>query len=79
MKRFVKDLPLSLFEVCEVFTRFCGIVVAFNPIIYLNSDFFITAWFLKATMYSLLKILGISNTLCGIRSLNTSDLKDKIA
>lgn len=67
--RLVKDLPLPLFEECEVFSTYCSIVAAFNLIIFLNGDFLIAAWYLKAAMYLLLKDLDVSNTNCGIHSL----------
>ena len=50
----VKYLPLPLFEVCEVLSRFCSTVAAFNLTIFVNSDFLITAWYLKTAMCVLL-------------------------
>lgn len=58
-------------------SRFCSIVAAFNLVIFLNSDFLIIAWYLKAAMYILLKVLDVSNTICGIHSLKVLNLKEK--
>jgi hypothetical protein len=68
---------LPLFEECELFSRYCSIVAAFNLIMFLNSDFLIAAWYLKAAMCLVLKVLDVNNTICGIHSLEVFKFKGK--
>jgi hypothetical protein len=60
-----------------VYGRFCGIVAAFNFIVILNSVFLITAWYLKATICVLLKVLDVSDTICGTHSLKVLKFEGK--